>query len=141
MVCVFFVFRSIDPSDGTRYTFYQSLSRLLRKRASSLIPPNFLSKPILGHLSNIPDYLSKSELDYATRIIILESQRAHFTVFRLELAHNHRVSSRPLFKLSPFIEIDSVIRVGDRLKHSLLNYDCKHSVLLAKSARLARLIS
>ncbi|XP_050066237.1 uncharacterized protein LOC126555351 [Aphis gossypii] len=103
--------------------------RVFRKRTSCRFPSEDLSV-----------YLSKSELDYATRITILESQRDHFAVLRRELSHSSRVSSRSLSKLSPFIDSDSVIRVGGRLKHSTLTYECKHPILLAKESHLARLI-
>ncbi|KAF0748929.1 Integrase catalytic domain-containing protein, partial [Aphis craccivora] len=66
-----------------------SCFRVLRKRASSLIPPEFLSEPVLGHVANVPAYLSKSELDHATRIIILDSQRVHFQLLRREYVSCH----------------------------------------------------
>lgn len=87
-----------------------------------------------------PEFLYKSELDDATRVLVLESQRIHFTVLRRELLRNIRVSSKSLSKLSPFIGADSVIRVGGRLSHSLLTYDCKHPVLIAKDSHFARLL-
>ncbi|XP_022165278.1 uncharacterized protein LOC111030191 [Myzus persicae] len=115
--------------------------RVFRKRNSCLLPPANLYNSDDGRVPNLSVYLSKFELDYATRIIILESQRVHFAVLRRELSHTARVSSRSLAKLSPFIDdSDSVIRVGGRLKHSTLTYECKHPILLAKESHLARLI-
>ncbi|CAI6351883.1 unnamed protein product [Macrosiphum euphorbiae] len=87
-----------------------------------------------------PEYLCKSELDEATRVLILVSQRVHFAVLRRELSNSNHISSKSLSKLSPFIGADSVIRVGGRLKHSLLTYDCKHPVLLAKESYFAKLL-
>jgi len=87
-----------------------------------------------------PEYLCKSELDDATRVLVLESQRVHFAALRRELSNRQRISSKSLSKLSPFIDADSVIRVGGRLKHSLLTYDCKHPVLLAKESYFAKLL-
>lgn len=102
-----------------RVVRFISRFRVLRKRASSLIPPEFLSEPILGHVVNVPAYSSKSELDHTTRIIILVSQRVHFPISQRELSHTSCISSKPLSKLSPyFVDIDAVIRVGGHLKHS-----------------------
>uniref|UniRef100_A0A2S2PLE2 Uncharacterized protein n=1 Tax=Schizaphis graminum TaxID=13262 RepID=A0A2S2PLE2_SCHGA len=115
--------------------------RVFRKRNSCLFPPDNLSDSDDGRVPNLSVYLSKLELDYATRIIILESQCVHFAVLLHELLHTTRVSLRSLAKLSPFIDdSDSVIRVGGRLKNSTLTYECKHPILLAKESHLARLI-
>ena len=79
----------------------------------------------------MPLFLSKSELDNAARIIVIESQRIHFAVLFRELVRGDRVSSKPLARLAPFIDSEGVIRVGGRLRHSLLVYDCKHPILVA----------
>ncbi|KAL4103230.1 hypothetical protein QTP88_018607 [Uroleucon formosanum] len=70
-----------------------------------------------------PAYLQKSELDSAVRILEAESQRVHFVVLLHELSTGKHVSSKPLARLAPFIDPDGVIRVGGRLRHSLLTYD------------------
>ncbi|KAF0766414.1 Uncharacterized protein FWK35_00007216 [Aphis craccivora] len=64
------------------------------------------------------------------------SQRVHFAVLLCELSHTACVSSRSLFKLSPFIDSDSVIRVGDRLNNSMSTHECNR--LLVKKWHLAR---
>jgi hypothetical protein len=84
--------------------------------------------------------LSPTELDDALRIVILESQRRFFSELRNELARKVRVSSRPLARLCPFIDSDGVIRVGGRLKHSILPVDRKHPILLSKRSHLSFLI-
>lgn len=88
----------------------------------------------------LPVYLQKAELDVATRILIVESQRVHFASLHLKLSCNIRISSKPIAKLSPFIDSDGVIRVGGRLCHSLLKYECKHPILVVKRSHLALLI-
>lgn len=47
---------------------------------------------------------------------------------------------RELARLSPFIDPDGVIRVGGRLRHSLITYDCKHPVLMAKNSHFSLLL-
>ncbi|KAL4126593.1 hypothetical protein QTP88_010805 [Uroleucon formosanum] len=90
--------------------------------------------------SDGPIYLRKCDLDGAAQVLIIESQRLHFSALLRELPAGTRVSSKPLARLSPFIDPDGVIRVGGRLRHSLIAYDCKHPVLLAKSSHFALLL-
>lgn len=90
--------------------------------------------------SDGPIYLRKCDLDGAAQVLIIESQRLHFSALLRELSAGTRVSSKPLARLSPFIDPGSVIRVGGRLRHSLIAYDCKHPVLLAKSSHFALLL-
>lgn len=46
-----------------------------------------------------PSYLCKDELDDATRILVIESQRVHFTVLLRELRRSDHLSSKPLSRL------------------------------------------
>lgn len=85
-------------------------------------------------------FLTINEIDRATRSIIIESQRIHFSVLLRELVTGVRVSSKPLARLAPFIDDGGVIRVGGRLRHSSLSYNSKHPVLIAKHSHLAMLI-
>jgi len=87
-----------------------------------------------------PVYFRKCDLDSAAQVLIVESQRVHFPSLLGKLSRGTRVSSRPLAWLSPFIDPDGVITVGGRLRHSLIAYDCKHPVLLAKSSNFALLL-
>lgn len=90
--------------------------------------------------SPLPVFLRRSELRYAERILIIESQRVHFKVLLSELSRSSRVTSKPVARLSPFIDQAGIIRVGGRLRHALINYDCKHPILLAKRSHLAVLL-
>ncbi|CAI6351321.1 unnamed protein product [Macrosiphum euphorbiae] len=84
--------------------------------------------------------LTRYELDAALDALVIESQRKFFVQLRHELSHRLRVSSKPLGRLCPFIDPSSVIRVGGRLRHSMLPYDRQHPILLAKHSRLALLV-
>jgi len=46
----------------------------------------------------------------------------------------------PLTKLSPFLDGQGFLRVGGRIKHSLLSYDEKHPIILPKDSNLLVLI-
>jgi hypothetical protein len=56
-----------------------------------------------------------------------------------ELSSGKIISYRPLTRLSSFIDSHSVIRVGGRLRHSLLSDRRKYPVLLSKSSHLSLL--
>lgn len=84
--------------------------------------------------------LNRYELDAAMEALVIESQRKFFAQLRHELSHHSRVSAKPLARLCPFIDPSGVIRVGGRLRHSMLPYDRQHPILLAKHSRLALLV-
>lgn len=84
--------------------------------------------------------LTRSELDTAAQCVIIESQRCHFSGLLKELVNKQQPSSKPLARLSPFLDSEGVIRVGGRLRLSSLRYNCKHPILLAKRSHLALLI-
>lgn len=45
-----------------------------------------------------------------------------------------------LVKLTPFIDSQGLLRVGGRIRHSLLAYDEKHSAILSGASHLSRLV-
>lgn len=127
-----------DDAPVEWFTVFSCFDRMVRVTAHVI---RFISLCRNGKsTSRPPAFLSKSELDHATQVLVLESQRIHLANLRRELSNNVRVSSKPLSRLCPFIDADAVIRVGGRLRHSSLTYDCKHPVLLAKRSYFARLL-
>lgn len=45
-----------------------------------------------------------------------------------------------VISLRPFMDIDGIIRVGNRGKHSTIPYDAKHPIIIAQNTRLSYLI-
>jgi len=86
-----------------------------------------------------PVFLTRLELDTALRSLVRESQLKHLSQLFHELTHGLRLSSKPVARLSPFVDTEGLIRVGGRLRQSLLPYDGKHPILLAKASHLALL--
>lgn len=84
--------------------------------------------------------LTRAELDGATRVVIAASQRVAFPTLVNDLQNLRRSASRPLARLYPFVDSEGIIRVGGRLRHSELPYDCRHPILLAKGSYLALLV-
>uniref|UniRef100_A0A2S2PC01 Integrase catalytic domain-containing protein n=1 Tax=Schizaphis graminum TaxID=13262 RepID=A0A2S2PC01_SCHGA len=131
----------IDPPDCTEEWFnrFSSYDRMIRV---TTILHRFINRRcprcVLEPLST--KCLSLIEVDCATRSIIRESQRIHFSELLRELSTGTRVSSKPLARLAPFVDDVGIIRVGGRLRHSTLSYECKHPMLIAKRSHLALLI-
>lgn len=118
-----------------RFSSYDRMIRvttMMHRFINHCRPTKFESPPTLC--------LNITEVDGATRSIIRESQRIHFCTLLRELSTSLRVSSKPLARLAPFVDDVGIIRVGGRLRHSTLSYDCKHPILIAKRSHFSLLI-
>ncbi|XP_060879146.1 uncharacterized protein LOC132951345 [Metopolophium dirhodum] len=130
----------IDPHDCLEEWFdrFSSYDRMIRV---TTIMHRFINRCRRCDLEPPPTKcLSLVEVDCATRSIIRESQRIYFSDLLRELSNGTRVSSKPLARLTPFVDDVGIIRVGGRLRHSNLSYECKHPMLIAKRSHLALLI-
>ncbi|KMQ82551.1 integrase core domain protein, partial [Lasius niger] len=128
-----------EPEDNTLLQRYSSLRRLLRITAwcrrwlRVLRAREFPS--VLGPT------LSPQELDEARRTWIRRVQAAWYDADLKALAKNQPLPGRSqLIKLAPFCDGDSLLRVGGRLKHSLLSPDERHPVILPAASRFTALI-
>lgn len=91
------------------------------------------------HRDRVKRPLSDAELQ---QVLIILAKHAQLERFSREI-ENMSVSkpvSKPLRKLSPFLDTQGVLRVGGRLKQSALSYDAKHQILLPSDHRLTQLI-
>jgi len=130
----------IDPHDCRDEWFnrFSSYDRMIRV---TIIMHRFTNRCRRCNLEPLPTRgLSLLEVDCATRSIVRESQRIYFVELLRELSTGNRISSKPLARLAPFVDDSGIIRVGGRLRHSTLSYDCKHPMLIAKRSHLALLI-
>ncbi|XP_050547993.1 uncharacterized protein LOC126909604 [Daktulosphaira vitifoliae] len=84
--------------------------------------------------------ITQEEIDASLRAIVIDSQQCFFAALKNELVAGVSISSKPMARLCPFLDDYGVIRVGGRLRHSLLPYEQKHPILLAKRSHLAILI-
>ncbi|KAF0736570.1 Integrase catalytic domain-containing protein, partial [Aphis craccivora] len=84
---------------------------------------------------------SYREYSEALLAVVKCSQAIFLKTLFQELSSGKAVSSRPLARLSPFIDKRGVIRVGGRLRHSLLSDRRKFPVLLSKSSHLSLLVA
>jgi len=83
--------------------------------------------------------LSTQELDCALMIWIKCYQKTYFSSDIESIKENNNCSSA-IRRLDPYLDNDGVLRVGGRIRHSTLNYDARHPILLPKEGHLVRLI-
>jgi len=84
-------------------------------------------------LPNLSSTLSSDEIRNAELFWLCHIQTQ---VFSRELnvlqRHAHIHKSSPLKTLSPFLDKDSVLRLGGRLKNAALSFDEQHPIILPK---------
>ena len=78
--------------------------------------------------------LTVIELNYAHNVIIKLLQRIHFSEELRCLAKKRNAEIKgKLQRLSPFVDKDGILRVGGRLKHSVMPFSQRHPIILPKS--------
>jgi len=88
----------------------------------------------LGHLST-------QELNTANITIIKIVQGLHFKEELAQLKTKGTVAKgSQLLSLSPFLDDQGIIRVGGRLRHSALDYNEKHPILLPPKFSFTQLV-
>ena len=86
--------------------------------------------------------LEPEEISNAERYWVRETQRERFSEELTTLrAGGSVLRSSPLWRLSPFVDSDGILRVGGRLEISNLPYDAKHPVILPKKHHISKLVS
>ncbi|GBN95285.1 hypothetical protein AVEN_207930-1 [Araneus ventricosus] len=86
-------------------------------------------------------FLTAAELDNAEQLLIKQVQ---FTTFAKEITAIQDGKSVPvsskLKSLDPFLDSNSILRVGGRLKNANLEYDAKHQIILPNGHKITKLI-
>ncbi|KMQ86910.1 hypothetical protein RF55_13976 [Lasius niger] len=99
--------------------------------------PHFSGNPGI----NEPVPLTVAKVEAAERRWTKLAQAAWFNPEITVLTRGRKISVRsPLSKLAPFIDEHGFMRVGRRLKHSILSYDERHPRILPKDSHLTKLI-
>ncbi|XP_058817221.1 uncharacterized protein LOC131680524 [Topomyia yanbarensis] len=89
----------------------------------------------------VSDRLTPDEIDFALVKYLQHVQQQHFSAELKQLQRGSGVlSSSSLKQLDPFLDGNSLIRVGGRLRQSNLSYDNKHQIVLPRHSRLTSLI-
>lgn len=85
--------------------------------------------------------LTSVDLEKATHMLARIVQEAVFSQELQDLQNERPVNSKSnLSYLNPFIDEDSLIRAGGRLKNSTLNYSVKHPIILPANHHFTRLV-
>ena len=85
--------------------------------------------------------LEPVEISNAERYWVRKTQRERFSEELTTLrAGGSVLRSSPLWRLSPFVDSDGILRVGGRLEMSNLPYDAKHPVILPKKHHISKLV-
>ncbi|XP_018368747.1 PREDICTED: uncharacterized protein LOC108764844 [Trachymyrmex cornetzi] len=122
--------------DDEVYTRYSELDKLIRITAWCL---RFYTNCENGNRITGP--LSSNELNVALIRLCKQVQQAVFKSEIQQLSNQQNLASKSqLLGLSPFLDQEGVLRVGGRLKNSMLTYTAKHQVLLPTNHVLTRLI-
>ncbi|XP_011858216.1 PREDICTED: uncharacterized protein LOC105555782 [Vollenhovia emeryi] len=120
------------------FTRFSTFNKLVRVTATCLRFAQLCRKQYSGEASGP---LSVVEIEYARRSLIKGAQRAYFSSELEALKDGRAVSGRSnLRDMNPFIDADGLLRVGGRLRHSRLQHDAKHPILLPRCSRLTELI-
>ena len=87
------------------------------------------------------DLLKVEELDNAEKIIIKLVQNVEFVEDISTLKQGKQIIKKSkLFTLDPFLENHNILRVGGRIKNSMLSYSQKHLILLPRTHHETNLI-
>ena len=121
------------PEFGVKFSSFSKLSRttawILRFLKKARRKETYLFKP----------YLTFLELRAAKLTLIRVSQHHTFMdVFPTLQKGNVLSSSHPLSSMSPYLDPDGVLRVGDRLQKAQLSMDMTHPILLSVKSHITQ---
>lgn len=86
-------------------------------------------------------YLTLSELQSATNKLIKHIQLTDFEEDINNIIQHKQVQKRSILsKLSPFIDINGILRVDGRLEHANINFNMKHPIILPNKGHFTQLL-
>ncbi|XP_011173291.1 uncharacterized protein LOC105205590 [Solenopsis invicta] len=127
----------VDPEEPAWMTRFSGLNRLIRVAAWCRRWLGGVRPAVEGGEAS----LNVDELE-AARLSLIRLTQSVWWERRLVAVERDQALPRgsSLVKLSPFLDERGILRVGGRLRHSLLSYDEKHPVILPRRAHLTRLV-
>ncbi|XP_067206332.1 uncharacterized protein [Linepithema humile] len=85
--------------------------------------------------------LTTEELEQSRLALVKIVQRDAFRTELYDIRNSERVNKNSnILKLNPFIDSHGILRVGGRLSHADISYECKHPILLPGKHAFTRLI-
>ncbi|XP_061717053.1 uncharacterized protein LOC133524913 [Cydia pomonella] len=85
-------------------------------------------------------YLNDVELKNALNLLIKISQAESLPEYKLLLKSQTLPKGSPLLKLNPFLDENSIMRVGGRLANSEFPYEQKHPIILQSTHKFTKLL-
>lgn len=131
-----------NPKPFINWEYYSSLNKLLRHISWFVKLKNNWLKAKRGEQDREKfTYISTNELRESLTFVIKVSQTETYTDTLSQLLKNNVLnSSNKLLSLSPFINKDSIICVGGRLKHANIPFESKHQIIISKDHPLSSLL-
>ncbi|XP_043267662.1 uncharacterized protein [Venturia canescens] len=118
---------------------YSSLTRLLR--ITSWLFKAITNLKRAGDGTSDSANITPGDLENSRLYWVKAIQGAYFTSELKTLTSGYTLpKSHPITRLTGFIDHQGILRVGGRLKHSALQPDCKHSVILPRDSPLTALL-
>ena len=117
-----------------RYSSWNRLRRIVAWLIRVIRKPKDPKLKLDISFKSAPRTLSVLELDVSEKMIVKFVQKQSFASETEELVMKSRLA-----RLRPFMDQD-IIRVGGRLKHSDLQYDAKHPMILPRKHPVSELI-
>lgn len=120
---------------------YSSLPLLLRVTALCLRWRRPKPNNRAQEQCEVPLIVQPADLDLALFRWLHIVQALHYPNEVSAISKNQPLSPRsPLLKLNPFLDANDVLRVGGRLKHSVLSHDERHPMIVPPHSKLAQLL-
>lgn len=119
---------------------YSNLLNLVRIVARCL---RFINRIKLCRELVMHNYLTAKELDIANEILIKSIQQTAFSSELQELKERGSVglgNNSRILCLNPFLDKENIIRVGERLRNSRLNYMARHQIFLPSNHKYVTLL-
>lgn len=129
--------RKSDISLTELLTHHSILLKLLRVTAYCQRFIQNLQTPVEHRMIGT---LTPVELQGAKHFWVRTVQKYHFPEVAILHSGQEVPAKSSLFKLSPFLDANGLLRVGGRLRHALIHYDEKHPIILPKESALSKLI-
>lgn len=87
------------------------------------------------------NYLTLQELKRANETLIKHVQKEHFFKEISKLENGEPLSKKSqILNLNPILDAHGILRIGGRLKHSNINFEMKHPIIIPNKSKLADLI-
>lgn len=139
----------VDIVPRMEITVENKTTEILMDRCSSMMKLVRVTARVLNFIKNLrktrkscSSFITHAEYLESQAVWIKYHQQRHFAK-EIELLQSGKNLSRDslIVKMSPFIDGDGLLRVGGRIKRSMMPYDTKHPIILHHDGRFSYLLA